>query len=612
MRADKTRGSSNLTTQANLIAESLLTSQTLPVVDRTELAMDIPLDARLMGREINATIEDDYLYSAVDNCTNVPDSVNDIERYWRESSPYAHYFEVVSVDSLGITGEDSSGHWSYISYSIQYRLPLKRVTKVDFSVSHFISALVNNLAPQRRQTQVWDGHYEQDEIVFDLFNRTALDLQYRPEQQIWLKRYADIKDDAVLAYAVVHAPEIIRTYQSDSAWRSFIEPLEAGQLPEHFEEFRQIWEKSPAQLVKVIVVDADGVLWDGSVGEGGLTAIKISEVRQKFQRILLGLRELGVLLAISSKNDPAALLNEDGGAFVHPDMLLKPSDFAAIMANWESKDRNIVAIARDLNLGLDSFVFVDDSPHERALVRQLLPEVMVFDFPSDLTLLPTTFESLGIGPKILTDEDKQRSQLYTQNQRRRALRSRCATEEDFLRSLEMKVRILRDQENLPYVDRLVSMATRYNQFNLTTIRYNESDFRRIIKDSGVSLFALLYCDREQLQSTLDSFMVVQRNDKQAVIEAFLLSCRALGRTIEDAFLGFVVKTLKDEGIKTILGQYIATERNGMVMELYPKFGFKPIERAAPSDSHLWKMKLGETQLKIPPWFSIVNEYSALR
>ena len=291
------------------------------------------------------------------------------------------------------------------------------------------------------------------------------------------------------------------------------------------EAYSNTW-KAVNRVIKVVVVDADGVLWDGIVGDDGLAGIRITERHKALQRKLLQIKEHGALLAINSKNGEGDLLNERTGAFAHSDMVLRPHDFVVIKANWNPKNENMEAIAKELNLDLSSFVFVDDSPQERARIQEILPCVRVIDFP-DVAKLVEILEGMGFGAGQATQEDKRRTQLYEENRQRAAERSRYATEEEFYHSLGMEIRIFKGEENMGHLSRLADMTRRFNRFNLTASRYSEQELRQLIQNPQYRVFALSYRDNKQPEPTVDGLMIVKIEINEATIEAFLLSCRAI-------------------------------------------------------------------------------------
>lgn len=327
---------------------------------------------------------------------------------------------------------------------------------------------------------------------------------------------------------------------------------------------------------KVCVLDLDNTLWGGVIGEDGLAKIKLGapdpegEAYAAFQKYLLELKERGVLLAVCSKNNEAdALLPFEK----HPEMAITLGDISAFRANWESKSKNILEIAKELNLGADSFVFVDDNPAEIAEVSAALPQVVCVKLsgdPSDSIRLLSErnlFDAVGV-----SSDDMSRSLSYAQNAKREAAKSQSASPEDYLKSLEMACEAAEISDvNL---ERAAQLAGKTNQFNLTTRRHNAEAVNAIARMENAYAKTFRLKDKFGDMGIVGVLLAVPSEGGALEIDTFLLSCRALGRGLENFAMKDLAAFAKLKGFKEIRGEYIPTEKNAQTKDLYAKFGFE--------------------------------------
>jgi FkbH-like protein len=313
---------------------------------------------------------------------------------------------------------------------------------------------------------------------------------------------------------------------------------------------------------KVCVVDLDNTLWGGILGEDGPDALEMGDsgtglAYRRFQRGLLELRRSGVLLAICSKNNPdeaMAVLQS------HPDCLLRPADFAHIEIGWELKSDAIARTAQKLGLGLDSFLFIDDSPQEREEVTRVLPAVEVFDFPSDPTRLVSALsEYPGFDVLRQTDEDRVRADLYVQEAQRSASRASATSAEDFYRSLELRLGVF--SARMEQAARLHQLLMKTNQFNLTAERLSAEAFRALLSDPAYAVLGLRVADCFGDSGITGLAIIDKRHRDVWTVRNFLLSCRVIGRTVENAFLSWLIGVAGKAGSKKVVCRYAATSRN---------------------------------------------------
>ncbi len=325
---------------------------------------------------------------------------------------------------------------------------------------------------------------------------------------------------------------------------------------------------------KCLVLDCDNTLWGGIIGEDGLDGIQIghdSPGREylEFQKTILELYEQGIVLAINSKNNSAdvmQVLNE------HPQMLLREKHFASILVNWEPKPQNMQKIAEQINIGLDSIVFIDDNPAERELMRQSLPQVETLDMPADPSLFARTLRETGFFTRAyLTEEDKNRGQIYAAQRQRGQFQQSCTTLEDFLKSLEMVVSI--HPASKDDIKRVAQLTQRTNQFNLTTRRYTEADIAAMAQNPNWRIYVLGLKDKFGDNGTV-GLALVEIQPKQWRVDTFLMSCRVIGRQVEDALVDRICRDTVKAGCVDISAEYIPSAKNNLVTGFWDKMGFE--------------------------------------
>jgi FkbH-like protein len=331
--------------------------------------------------------------------------------------------------------------------------------------------------------------------------------------------------------------------------------------------------------VKVIALDADNTLWGGVIGEDGLGGIALGPdypgiAFVAFQRRLLDYQQRGFILALCSKNNPAdveQVLDQ------HPHQLLRNEHFAARRVNWESKPRNLVSLAQELNIGLSSFVFVDDSDHECAVVRHELPEVEVVQVPGNPVELPMCLDRV---PRLeilsLTAEDRTKTRLYSEERKRREqladIKSGSGDIEEYLRSLKMRMQVSFDDPS--QFARLTQLTQKTNQFNLTTRRYQEQQMQEFIVSPDYLVAHFSLSDTFGDSGVVGLAVVRKLGGGMAEFDTFLMSCRVIGRRAETAFLEAVLKRLASEGITELVADFLPTSKNAPASGFLADSGFR--------------------------------------
>ncbi|MDR0560041.1 MAG: HAD-IIIC family phosphatase [Prevotellaceae bacterium] len=331
---------------------------------------------------------------------------------------------------------------------------------------------------------------------------------------------------------------------------------------------------------KCIVLDLDNTLWGGVLGEDGISGIQIGgdypgNAFLMFQEFLVELGKNGVILTLCSKNNEQDVLELWAK---NPFIVLKEEHIAAYRINWNNKAQNIQELADELNIGLDSMVFIDDNPSERALVRQTLPMVTVAEFPEQPYLLPVFMEQLlrnEFAVYALTNEDTQKTAQYKANAERAQEQKKFVDFDEYLQSLAMELTI---EAATPFtVSRIAQMTQKTNQFNLTTKRYTENDIQNFL-NAGNPVYSLSVKDKFGDNGITGAIILKKINEISYEIDSFLLSCRILGKNIEEAFLYNILDKLKKQGIKEVQAQYIPTAKNEQVKDFYDKMGFQQIDK----------------------------------
>ena len=326
---------------------------------------------------------------------------------------------------------------------------------------------------------------------------------------------------------------------------------------------------------KCLVLDLDNTLWGGILGEDGADGIKIGgdypgKAFYYWQQALLELSKTGVILTICSKNneqDVEELWKHN------PFIVLRKEHFSAWRINWNDKASNIQELAKELNIGLDSMVFLDDNPAERLLVSQTLPMVAVPEFPSKPYELMPFFKHLVttyFRVYTITDEDRQKTAQYKANAQRAAARSQFVDMEAYLSSLDMRIDIIAANEF--NISRIAQMTQKTNQFNLTTHRYTESEIKQLLVENW-KIFCVSVSDRFGDNGITGAVFFKPMSDNQFEIETLLLSCRILGKGIEQAFLSYCLNLLMQEGVQKIHASYLPTAKNSQVSDFYDRMGF---------------------------------------
>ena len=356
---------------------------------------------------------------------------------------------------------------------------------------------------------------------------------------------------------------------------------------------------------KCIVVDLDNTLWGGVVGEDGYEGVRLGPTPEgrpfvEFQRHLLAFFKKGVLLAINSRNnyDEAIKVIRE-----HPHMVLREANFASIKINWDDKVSNMKAIAREINIGLESMAFIDDDKVNRDMVKSALPQVLVTDLPEDPALYVEHFLALNeFNALQFTEEDKRRGALYASNRLREDFKSTTTDLDGYLKKLETIVTI--ESSGAFNIPRIAQLTQRTNQFNMTTRRYLEGDIKRFAEDKAFLVWSISAKDKFG-DNGIVSAVIIKTDVSRWYIGTFLLSCRVIGRRIEEAILGCILNEAARNGAVSVTGEFIPTVKNMIAKDFYRNNGFELVDKTG--DKELWEYKTSRKYLA-PGFVKIVRSY----
>lgn len=354
-------------------------------------------------------------------------------------------------------------------------------------------------------------------------------------------------------------------------------PVDMKALPYIAMPVIKVLQAMSGKIKKCIILDLDNTLWGGVIGDDGLGGIEIGELGKghvftNLQRWLKQLKECGIILAVCSKNEEETAREPFEK---HEEMILRLSDIALFVANWNDKASNIRMIQESLNIGMDSIVFLDDNPFERNLVREKIPEIEIPELPEDPSLWLSFLQQSGYFNTVsYVGENVCRTEQYRAEFERKKLEVTFESIEDYLESLEM-IGEAKQFEPLRY-SRIAQLTQRSNQFNLRTVRYTEDEIARIAEDSRY--LTLYYTLRDKFgDHGLVSVVIMEKiSEEELFLNTWLMSCRVLKRSMEEYIVNCIIREAKRNGFKTIKAEYIPTPKNRMVKDIYRNMGFTEI------------------------------------
>ena len=396
---------------------------------------------------------------------------------------------------------------------------------------------------------------------------------------VGLRDWGETEGVDLVAVDAAAARDGLALWHDPALWHRAKQDIRPAAAPVYGDLVVRVLAAKAGKSRKCLVLDLDNTLWGGVIGDDGLEGIDLgqgSALGEGFSSVQDYVKQLGqrgVILAVCSKNDEARAWEPFDK---HPDMILRRQDIACFLANWDDKATNIRRIAERLDIGLDSLVFLDDNPFERNHVRQALPMIAVPEVPDEPALVPDLLAAAGYFEAVaITAEDRERGKLYGQNARRDEARIQHSDMAAYLRSLDMRA-IWGEFDTLNR-SRIVQLINKTNQFNLTTRRYNESDYDAVLRDETCLGLHLRLVDRFG-DNGLIGVVIARGSSATLVIDSWLMSCRVLGREVERATLSILVEEARRRGAGRLIGEYLPSPKNAMVSDHYDKLGFALIER----------------------------------
>ncbi|MBR0934928.1 HAD family hydrolase [Bradyrhizobium jicamae] len=486
---------------------------------------------------------------------------------------------LIALDHRGLALQPSPGNEEIAAQTVDSAIGLVNTIRAGFARNSNAVCILQTLAAP-------------PEGLFGSFDRalkgTARNLVDRFNQEVCQAVLQST--DLLLDVAGIAETVGLADWHSPAQWNLAKLPFSDDFVPLYAEHVCRIIGALRGKSRRCLVLDLDNTVWGGVIGDDGLEGIQLAqgdatgEAFLSVQQLALALRARGVVLAVSSKNTDSIARRPFKE---HPDMLLREDHIAVFQANWDDKATNIRAIAKELSLGLDSFVFLDDNPVERGLIRREIPEVAVPELDSDPAGYARTLAAAGYFEAIgFSDEDRARADMYQANARRLSLQGQTSDLPSYLRSLEM--RIVFGAFDPTTRSRVTQLINKSNQFNLTTRRYTEAQIEQLEGSDDVMTLHVRLFDKFGDNGIICVIICRPSRPGTWTIDTWLMSCRVLGRCVEQAVLSEILNRARAAGISTLEGRYIPTERNEMVREHYGKLGFTRVEEG-PDGSSRWEL-----------------------
>ena len=484
------------------------------------------------------------------------------------------------------------------------RLPAERVHFAESCIEH-AKLLFEMLQNQTQAKIIFCDFTEEDDCIFGNYaNKTEQSFIFQLRKLNFLLQELAVKKSNLY---ICDLSTIQNTIGREKFWSPAVYintemVVSIGALPYFAQSVVQIISAFTGNFKKCIILDLDNTIWGGVIGDDGLENIQIGQLGigkafTEFQYWVKKLQQRGIIVAVCSKNTES-IAKEPFEK--HPDMVLRLSDIAVFMADWDNKADNIRKIQQILNIGFDSMVFIDDNPFERNMVRENIPQISVPELPEDPALYLDYLYSLNLFETVsFSDEDVKRTGQYQKEAERVVFQESFTNEGDFLKSLNMI------SDTKPFdsfsIPRIAQLSQRCNQFNLRTIRYTEEDVKRIAESDNYLTLSFTLEDKFGDNGLVCAVILEKRNDvgRDAVchvptslfINTWFMSCRVLKRGMEAYTLNSIVELAKANGFTKIIGEYIPTLKNEMVRNHYKNLRFSEISE------NKWQLDVEEYEIQ---------------
>jgi len=440
-----------------------------------------------------------------------------------------------------------------------------------------------------------------------ILDSQAPDYQFHTIQNLNLQILLDAKgfsDIYIIDIAKIFSAEGFLNSFDSRHWQMARAPFTQRAILRVCNELGRLIKALRGKSRKCLVLDCDNTLWGGVIGEDGMGGIKLGTTfpgscYKAFQEEVLNLRERGVILALCSKNNELDVLDVLNN---HPEMLIKEKHISTWQINWDHKATNLRRLAKELNIGLDSFVFVDDSEFEINLIREQLPEVATIHLTGNTSGYRSLLSSFGYFDSLtFTAEDRRKNEMYGEARIRNKLESESNSIEEYLENLCLEATL--GIPTISDIPRCSQLTQKTNQFNLTTCRYSEGQIAELISDKDSDVFYLRVKDKVA-DLGLVGVAVVRYRELETQIEAFMMSCRAIGRGAETALLAFIASQSKNNhGSSSLFAKYLYTSKNeSLVSNFYEVNGFDKVSQQGKDTD--WKLDLRTREISYPAWIKI--------
>jgi HAD-superfamily phosphatase, subfamily IIIC/FkbH-like domain len=509
-------------------------------------------------------------------------------------------YDQVAQEALNPTSKINTAKPDAVLLSLDYRaLPLKlslgdseSASRVVKGVLGYLQTLRNGIKAGSDAVVIFQSFAPPVESLFGSLDSAlpgtmkSLISAINAELADFVRRSGDV----LLDVAGIAETVGIANWHDDQLWNLGKFAFSDQLIPLYADHVARVVAALRGKSGKVLILDLDNTVWGGVIGDDGLQGISIAqgdargEAHLAVQRLALDLRKRGIVLAVCSKNTDEVAREPFEK---HPEMLLKLEHIAVFQANWNDKATNIEAIAKELSLGLDAMVFLDDNPVERGLVRKLLPQVAVPELPEDPSYYARTLAAGGYFEAVtFANEDLQRAEYYQDNARRATLQKQVGGVDAYLESLDMTITF--QPFDATGRARIVQLINKSNQYNLTTRRYTDPEVAAA--ESAPAVFTLQVRLADIFGDNGMISVVICRPGEPGSweIDTWLMSCRVLGRKVEHMVLGEILAHARNAGIKKLVGAYLPTDRNKLVIDHYSKLGFEKI-REEESGATFWEL-----------------------